>query len=313
MQIVDPRTGEPMAAPAGERGQPARGGPGADPSQFIVNVDMSNFQQVVLEGSMQIPVLLESHSPGNDACQSLGPVLERLAHAYQGAFVLARLNIDEQQQIAAQLGIRSVPDVKLIAQGQLYDEFQGALPERQIREWLGKYIAAPEGGEESDEERAREALEAGDTATARALLEKLIADNPDDHEYRIDYAAVLTRDNEYDEALALLDALPPEHRDGAKARGVRARIDFAREALSLDAIEALGERDDSEAQFQRAIRAIADGDYESGLERLLALMKQDRSYGDDAARKTLIRVFDALGSDHPLTVTYRRRMFTLLY
>lgn len=311
MQIVDPRTGEPMAAPAGE---PAQGGPGsATASQFIVDVDMSNFQQAVLEGSMQMPVLLESWSPGNDASRTLRPVLERLAHTYRGAFVLARLNIDEQQQIAAQLGIRSVPDVKLIAQGQLYDEFQGALPERQIREWLGKYIAAPEGDGESDEEKARAALEAGDTATARTLFERLIADNPDDHEYRIDYAAVLTRDNEYDAALALLDALPPEHRDGARGRGVRARIDFAREALSLDAIEALGDRDDSEAQFQRAIRAIADGRYEAGLEMLLALMKQDRSYGEDAARKTLIRVFDALGSDHPLTVTYRRRMFTLLY
>ncbi|MFC0268913.1 tetratricopeptide repeat protein [Kushneria aurantia] len=311
MQIVDPKTGEPMPSPQ-SGGQPGTSGGSADTSQFIVDVDISNFQQVVLEGSMQTPVLLQSFSPASEACKTLMPVLEKIAGEYQGAFVLARLNIDEQQQIAAQLGIHSTPDVKLIAQGQLYDQFQSALPERQIREWLGKYIEAPAGGQSVDEQ-ARAALEAGDTATARELFSQLIEDNPNDHEYRIDYAAVLTREGEYDQALSILDALPPEYRDGVKGRGVRARIDFAREALSDEEIDALSSRDDSEAQFQRALRAVADGHYEQGLEGLLALMKRDRDYGDDAARKTLIRVFDALGSDHPLTVTYRRRMFTLLY
>ena len=311
MQIVDPKTGEPMGAPSPQPGQSAGGN--VDASQFIVDVDMSNFQQVVLEGSMHMPVVLQSWGPSSEACRTLIPVMERLAHEYQGAFVLARLNVEEQPQIAAQLGIRSGPDVKLIMQGQLYDQLHEALPERQMREWLGKHIAAPEGGTQSIEEQVQNALETGDTATARTLLTQLISDYPDDHGYRIDMAGVMTREGHFDDALSILDALPPEHRDGVKARGVRARIDFAREALSVEEIEALGTRDDSEAQFQRALRAVADGDYERGLEGFLELMKRDRSYGEDAARKTLLRVFDALGGDHPLTVAYRRRMFTLLY
>lgn len=311
MQIVDPKTGQPMGGPSPQPGQSAGGS--ADASQFIVDVDMSNFQQVVLEGSMHIPVVLQSWSPQSESCRTLMSVLEKLAHEYQGTLVLARLNIDEQQQIAAQLGIRAVPDVKLIMQGQLYDQLHEALPERRMREWLGKHIAAPEGGSQSVEEQAQAALEAGDTATARALFEQLISENPDDHSYRIDMAGVMTREGHFDDALSILDALPPEHRDGVKGRGVRARIDFAREALSPEDIEAMAERDDSEAQFQRALRAVADGDYERGLEGLLELMKRDRAYGEDAARKTLLRVFDALGGDHPLTVAYRRRMFTLLY
>ncbi|WP_445620793.1 tetratricopeptide repeat protein [Kushneria sp. Sum13] len=311
MQIVDPKTGQPMGGPSPQPGQSAGGS--ADASQFIVDVDMSNFQQVVLEGSMHIPVVLQSWSPQSASCKTLMSALEKLAHEYQGTIVLARLNIDEQQQIAAQLGIRAVPDVKMIIQGQLHDQLHEALPERQLREWLGKHVTAPEGGSESLEEQAQKALEAGDTAIARAMFEQLISENPDDHSYRIDMAGVMTREGNFDDALSILDALPPEHRDGVKARGVRARIDFAREALSPEDIEAMAERDDSEAQFQRALRAVADGDYERGLEGLLELMKRDRSYGEDAARKTLLRVFDALGGDHPLTVAYRRRMFTLLY
>ncbi|SPJ34087.1 tetratricopeptide repeat protein [Kushneria phyllosphaerae] len=311
MQIVDPKTGQPMGGPSQQPGQSAGGS--ADASQFIVDVDMSNFQQIVLEGSMHIPVVLQSWSPQSASCKTLMSALEKLAHEYQGTIVLARLNIDEQQKIAAQLGIRAVPDVKMIIQGQLHDQLHEALPERQLREWLGKHVTAPEGGSESLEEQAQKALEAGDTAIARAMFEQLISENPDDHSYRIDMAGVMTREGNFDDALSILDALPPEHRDGVKARGVRARIDFAREALSPEDVEAMAERDDSEAQFQRALRAVADGDYERGLEGLLELMKRDRSYGEDAARKTLLRVFDALGGDHPLTVAYRRRMFTLLY
>ena len=111
----------------------------------------------------------------------------------------------------------------------------------------------------------------------------------------------------------MLDNLPPEERDAAPARGVRASIEFSEQALSAEEIAALGDRTDSEAQYQRALRHVADGQYDVGLDALLALMKQDRAYNDDAARKTLLQVFDALGADHPLTVTYRRKLFALLY
>ncbi|OHV10858.1 tetratricopeptide repeat protein [Kushneria phosphatilytica] len=313
MQIVDPRTGSPMTPPDNSSQRQSGAAPSVDDSQIIVDVDMSNFQQVVLEGSLSTPVLLASWGPSSEESRNLSPVLEKLAREYAGAFVLARFNAEENTQIAAQLGIRSVPDVKLIMQGQLYDHFQGALPERQIREWLGRYLEAPESTGESTEEQAKAALEAGDTAKAKALYQQLIEEQPNDHEYRIDLANVLAAENDREQALEILDNLPPEHRDGHRARGVRARLDFVQEAPSAEEVEALGDRDDSEARFKRAMRTIADGDYESGLEQLIELMKRDRSYNDDAPRKTLLRVFDALGNDHPLTVTYRRRMFTLLY
>jgi len=308
MPIVDPRTGDPLSAPQSEASAAQ-----ADPSQYIVDVDMSNFQQIVLEGSMQIPVVLDCWAPWCEPCKSLTPVLEKLAHEYAGSFVLAKLNIEDNQQIAAQLGIRSVPDVKLIMQGQLYDQFQGALPEKQIRDWLAQYLSAPQDAEASPEEQAEAALADGDSATARAIYEQLAQDYPDYPDYQIGLASALLGEGRADEARALLDDLPLEHRDAAKARGVRARIEFGEEAPDAEEIAALEGRDDSEARFKRALRQVADGRYEEGLEGLLALLKSDRRYGEDIARKTLLRVFDALGAEHPLTVTYRRKLFALLY
>lgn len=312
MPIVDPRTGEPLAAdtPASDAGSAASG---ADPMpEVIVDADAGNIQQL-LELSMQVPVLLDCWAPWCEPCKNLMPVLEKLAREYRGAFILAKLNIDENQEIAAQLGVRSVPDVKLISQGGLVDHFQGALPEKQVREWLGRYFPAPEDAPASPEEQAAEALAAGDAATARALYEELVQQNPQHYPYQVELARALVAEGSAADARALLDNLPPEERDAAPARGVRASIEFGEEAPDAEALAALGERDDSEAQYLRALRNVADGHYEAGLDTLLALMKSDRAWGDDAARRTLLRVFDALGAEHPLTVSYRRKLFAMLY
>lgn len=310
MPIVDPRSGAPLTS--SETSQQA-GSSQADPSSYIVDVDMSNFQQVVLEGSTTIPVLLDCWAPWCEPCKTLTPILEKLAQEYAGAFVLAKLNIEEHQQIAAQLGIRSVPDVKLISQGQLHDQFQGALPEKQIREWLAQYIEAPQEAPASPEEQAEAALAAGDATGARAIYQQLVQEYPEHHDYQIGLVSAVLAEGSAEEAKTLLDNLPPEHREGPKARGVRARIEFGEEAPSQEELTALEGRDNSEARYKRALRQVADGHYEAGLDGLLDVMKSDRTYGEDVARLTLLRVFDALGADHPLTVTYRRKLFALLY
>ncbi len=311
MPIVDPRTGEPLTddIPGENADAPSAGGQNAE---MIVDVDASNIQQL-LETSMKVPVLLDCWAPWCEPCKNLMPILEKLAREYQGAFILAKLNIDENQEIAGQLGVRSVPDVKLISQGGLVDHFQGALPEKQVREWLGRYFPAPEEAPQSPEDQAAEALAAGDAATARSIYQELVQQYPDHVPYQVELARALVADGQAEQARSLLDNLPPEERDAAPARGVRASIEFGEQAPSAEELAALEGRDDSEAQYKRALRQVADGQYEAGLDALLALMKQDRAYGDDAARRTLLQVFDALGADHPLTVAYRRKLFALLY
>lgn len=312
MPIVDPRTGEPLTddIPAGENADTAS--PGGQNAEMIIDVDASNIQQL-LETSMQVPVLLDCWAPWCEPCKNLTPILEKLAREYQGAFLLAKLDIDENQEIAGQLGVRSVPDVKLISQGGLVDHFQGALPEKQVREWLGRYLPAPEAAPPSPEDQAAEALAAGDAATARDIYQELVQQYPQHTPYQVELARALVADGQAEQARTLLDNLPPEERDAAPARGVRASIAFGEQAPSAEELAALEGRDDSVAHFKRALRQVADGDYEAGLDALMALMKRDRAYGDDAARRTLLQVFDALGADHPLTVAYRRKLFALLY
>jgi putative thioredoxin len=310
MSIVDPRSGAPLTPPQDSPSPSQEAAPGDE--QLIIDVDRNNIQQL-LEFSMQVPVLLDCWAPWCQPCKALMPILEKLTREYRGSFILAKLNIEENQEIAAQLGVRSVPDVKLISQGGLVDHFQGALPEKEIREWLGRYFPAPEDAPASPEEQAAEALAQGNATTAREIYEQLVQQSPEHYPFQVELARALVAEGRSDEAIALLDNLPPEERDAASARGVRASIEFREEAPSDDELAALAGRDDSEANYQRALRQVADGDYEAGLEGMLEVMRKDRSYGDDAARKTLLRVFDALGADHPLTVTYRRRLFTLLY
>ncbi|MGM0544406.1 MAG: co-chaperone YbbN [Pseudomonadota bacterium] len=311
--IIDPRTGEALTSPdAGNDGQAQAGQSAVRREDVIIDLNAGNIQQV-LEASSQVPVLMDCRSPDAEACNQLTPILEKLALEYAGAFLLAKLDTQANPQIASQLGVQSVPDVKLVSQGGLVDGFQGALPEKQVREWLNRYFPAPEDAPPSPEEQAEAALEAGDVAGARDTYQSLVSQYPDHYPYQVALARTLVAEGRRDEARSLLDNLPPEERDAPPARGVRASIEFGEQALSSEEIAALGDRTDSEAQYQRALRQVADGHYEAGLDALLTLMKQDRAYNDDAARKTLLQVFDALGADHPLTVAYRRKLFALLY
>ena len=314
MSIIDPRTGNPLTAePANINNEEAgTARPSVTAEEVIIELDDGNIQQV-LEASMQVPVLLGCHSPSNASGNALLSVLEKLAVEYAGAFLLGKLDVEANPEIASQLGVRSTPDVKLVSQGGLVDSFQGVLPEKEVREWLNRYFPAPGDAPPSPEDQAEEALAAGDAAGAREIYQTLISQYPEHYAYQISLARALVAEKRGDEARSVLDNLPPEERDAAPARGVRASIEFSEQALSVEDVAALGDRNDSEARYQRALRHVADGQYETGLEGLLGLMKDDRAYNDDAARKTLLQVFDALGADHPLTVTYRRKLFALLY
>lgn len=309
MPIVDPRTGAPLSS--GTADSPTQGS--NTQKSYSIDVDLKNFQQVVLEGSMKGAVLLQSWDPQSEACQQLNATLETLANEYHGGFTLARLDAKAYPQITSQLGITSVPDVKLIVQGQLYDQFQGALPESQIRQWLGQYVEAPKDAGAPLTEQAKQAQSAGHYEQARQIYKQLMEAEPNVADHPLGIAETYASESNTDEAQAWLNSLPPDQQSEPRAKALKTRLQFAKEAPSHEEVKALGDRQDSEAQFKRALRAIAEGQYEGGLEALIQLMKSDRHYDDDAPRKTLLRVFEALGNDDPLTIAYRRKMFALLY
>ena len=282
-------------------------------SPYIINVTRQNYAQV-MEASFEVPVLIDFWASWCQPCLALMPVLAKLADEYQGKFLLGKLNTEQQQEIAAHFGIRSIPNVKLFRNGQPVDEFMGALPERAVREFLDRHVAR-----ESDVavQKAREKLAAGDADAAIALLTRARADDPDNPRVVLALAGAQAAAGDVAAAEATLDGLPVNEQAKPEVAALRSHLYFegqlagAPPAAELEARLA-ADPGDSEARFRLALHKVVEQDYDTAMELLLELMKKDRGFGDDAGRSTLLKVFDLLGDD-PRVGQYRRRMASLLY
>ncbi len=283
-------------------------------SPFIIEVTADNFDQVVLEGSQQQPVLVDFWADWCGPCKALMPILAKLAEEYRGKFILAKVNSDENQALAQQYGIRSLPTVKLFKHGAAVDEFMGALPEGQVREFLDQHIER-----ESDAicNAALAAEAAGDPDKALELLKTANEVDPGRPQIVAALARLLMQKGEADTAEALLNALPTADRESREIAALLAQLEFSREGGIEESAESLQSQleaspDNLELRYRLALRLLADKQYEAAMQHLLAIMQKDRSFGDDAARKTLLKAFDMLGDD-PLVAIYRRKMFNFLY
>jgi putative thioredoxin len=273
-------------------------------------VTEQNFASQVIEASHQQPVLVDFWATWCGPCQSLMPILENLAQSYQGKFLLAKVEIDSQQGLASQFGVRSVPTVKLVKNGQIVDEFTGALPESQIRTFLDKHI------ENESTQLMQQALmlyQQGDTETALAQMGQVLQAHPDNQNNKIMYASILLREQHIDEARKWLESLPEDAKDNPQVQAMQAQLEFIHIVENAPDMATLQQQvaddpDNSEARYQLSAHAILQGQFETAFEQLLEVVKRDRQYQDDAGRKALLKLFGLLGDQHELVSSYRRKL-----
>lgn len=274
-----------------------------------------NFEADVIQASLTQPVLVDFWAPWCGPCKALGPILEKVVESYNGALHLAKVNTDEQPQLAGVFGIRSLPTVVLVKGGQLVDGFMGALPESAIREFLDRHVVPGEIAEQDTALIEDAVAETPEQAVAR--LQQLIAANPDKAEIKLDLALALMRIGNAEAAQTELDALPANLAEDAKAKRLRSQLDFARALTGAPAAAVLRERlaknpDDHAARDLLGVRLLIDGDSAAGLDQFLDLLKRQRNWSDGQAKKRLIAAFNIL-DDAELVGAYRRKMASLLF
>ncbi|HEY0662554.1 MAG TPA: thioredoxin [Lysobacter sp.] len=281
----------------------------------VFDATSERFEADVLQKSLQTPVLVDFWAEWCGPCKTLGPILEKLAAEYNGAFELAKVDVDKEQQLAAAFQVRSIPTVFLVKDGQLVDGFPGALPEGQLREFLTHHGIAPA----TSVEEAAPAEEAAplDPHAEVVRLRGEVAAAPEQDELKLDLALALLRTGAAHEAEQLLDALPANLATDDRALRARARLGFAallKDAPPAEVLEAAiaSNPDDLRARHLLGAHRIVGGSAEAGLEQFIEMLRRNRAFEDGLPRKALIDAFRVV-EDEDLVGRYRRRMSSLLF
>ena len=263
-----------------------------------------------MEASHTVPVLVDFWADWCGPCHMQMPVLVKLVGEYAGKFLLAKVNTDAERRLAQEHGIRSLPTMRLYKNGQVVEEILGAQTEATLRALLDPYIERA-----SDKLRlaALDAHRQGRTEDALAMLRKAREADPENHRVQLALAELNLEAGDLGVAESLLEALPWEVREETQARRLRALLDFSRITRDAAPIAELEQqlRDqpgDSQARYRLAARYVLAGRLQEAMDELLFIIQHNRSFGDDAARKGLLAVFELLGKEDELVKTYRRKL-----
>ena len=282
-------------------------------SQFAFDVSLEEFETKVVQPCMQVPVVIDFWAPWCGPCQTLKPMLEKLAEEYGGRFLLAKINSDENPEIAQHFGVRSIPAIKVLYQGQLIDEFNGAIPEGQLRAFIDRFALPPAGGNLREEAAALVAEGRLDEALAK-LVEASHA-SPEDEAVRVDAADVLMQLGRNDEAGQLLAGEFTKENDRASA--LRARLALAAGSADTAALEAklAANADDHATRLELSRAYAAQNRYREALEAALTVAIKDRFFDEGAGRKAMLQLFEALGGSEQyddLVREFRRKLSAAL-
>ncbi len=273
-------------------------------AQTVVDVQDHDWETAVIERSRMLPVVVDFWAPWCGPCKVLGPIIERLATEMNGAFVLAKVNVDQNPTLSQRFGVQSIPMVKAFRAGQVADGFTGALPESQVRAWLRKLI--PSRGDSLAAEGA--GLEAIDPVAAIERYRSVLAEDPAHEASLLGLGRVLVLSGD-PEATETLRRVPMGSRAYSEAQALLTLDEFLRTTLTNGA-EAAG---DSQIRYAAAAHHAGSGRWEQALAELLAIAQRDRAFNDDAARRTMLAIFALQGEDEPLVVRYRRMLANALF
>ena len=267
--------------------------------------DINNFEEEVIKKSFDIPVLVDFWAEWCGPCKILGPVLERLADQAGDSWTLAKLDTDKNPEISAKYGIRGIPNVKLFINGEVVNEFTGALPEHMVKDWLKKAIP---GKHQKDLEYAKQLINDGKNEEAKKILESTAAAEPGNKTVNVLRAKLNLFDNP-GESQNLLNDLDPEPED----------LELTESILSLASLLNLNGKADSLADspaksiYLSAIENLRNQNFDDALSKFINVIREDRYYDDDGARKACIAIFKYLGEENEITLKHRRDFGSALY
>ena len=288
--------------------------PAASP---VVETSTATFRTDVIAASLKAPVIVDFWAPWCGPCKQLAPMIEKAVAAAKGKVKLVKMNIDDNPGIAQQLGIQSIPAVIAFDKGQPVDGFVGAQPESQIIAFIERLVG-PVGDNADSVVQADALADAGDFEGALAIVHPIVETDPEDVRALGVAFRALVGLGEHDEARGIMDLLPAATRSEPKIKAALATLDLASQSTQLDDTAALRQRAeadpaDHQARFDLALALNAANDHAGAAEALLHIIKQDRSWNEDGARKQLLHMFEAWGPLDPATKSARRRLSTFLF
>ncbi len=296
--------------------------PQAGDANLVKNGSTATFMADVIDASHDAAVVVDFWAPWCGPCKQLGPALEKAVRETKGAVRMVKINIDENPDLAQQMRIQSIPAVYAFKDGRPVDGFVGALPDSQVKQFIGKLAAAAGGGQSPIAEAvalAKESFAAGDHPRAANIFAQVVQHEPDNIDALAGLARIAIAKKDLKQARDILAKIPADQANHADVTAARAGLELAEAGAqaegAIDGLKAQIERDpkNHQARFDLASALFAAGEREAAIDHLLDIVRRDREWNEQAARKQLVKFFEAIGLGDPLTVQSRKRLSSILF